>query len=327
MKEYTIAILGASGAVGREMLEVLQERDFPIKKLLPLGSERSAGKTVEFHGEAIPIQEAAAHTFQGVDLVLGAAENAVAKKFAPAILEAGAVFIDNSSAFRLEPQVPLVVPEVNKEDVKLHKGLIANPNCSTIISLTAVSGLLPLGRLHSIVASTYQAVSGAGAGGLRELEDQLTGRDMTPRVFPYPIACNLIPQIGSHQEAGYTSEEMKLQNEGRKILHLPTLAVSCTCVRVPVKRSHSISLQLVFDRPVDPEAARAAIAQAPGCRLMDDLEHTIYPTPLDTSGQDRVFVGRIRRDLTDPKGLCLWCCGDQLRKGAATNAVQIAELL
>ncbi len=327
MKAYTVAILGASGAVGREMLCVLQERNFPVKALLPLGSRRSAGKTVAFCGEDIPIREAAPEVFSGVDLVLGAAENAVAKEFAPAILEAGAVFIDNSSAFRLDPQVPLVVPEVNAGDARAHQGLIANPNCSTIISLTAISGLLGLGKLQSIVASTYQAVSGAGAEGLTELENQLSGKGTAPRVFPYPIACNLIPQIGSHQKAGYTSEEMKLQNEGRKILHLPELKVSCTCVRVPVMRSHSISLRLLFDRPVSVEAAREAIAAAPGCKLADDLENQKYPMPLYTSGQDLVQVGRIRRDLTSENGLCLWCCADQLRKGAATNAVQIAQLL
>ncbi len=327
MKEYNIAILGASGAVGREMLTVLQERNFPVKELIPLGSKRSAGNLLSFQGEAIPIREATGEVFQGVDLVLGAAENAVAKQFAPAILEAGAVFIDNSSAFRLDPQVPLVVPEVNGGDAKLHSGIIANPNCSTIIALTAISGLLPLGRLETMVASTYQAVSGAGTEGLTELENQLSGRDLTPKVFPYPIACNLIPQIGGHQADGYTTEEMKLQYEGRKILHLPQLQVSCTCVRVPVMRSHSISLRLVFDRPISPEAARAAIAQAPGCQLTDDLENRAYPMPLQTSHQDLVQVGRIRRDLTHENGLCLWCCGDQLRKGAATNAVQIAQLL
>ncbi len=327
MKQYTVALLGASGAVGQEMLTVLQERAFPVKKLLPLGSQRSAGKSVSFYGEAIPIQAATEAAFQGVDLVLGAAENAVAKKFAPAILQAGGVFLDNSSAFRLDPGVPLVVPEVNGADVQTHKGLIANPNCSTIIALTAISGLLQLGKLESMVASTYQAVSGAGAEGLTELENQLSGVDLTPKVFPYPIACNLIPQIGSHQEAGYTSEEMKLQNEGRKILHLPELTVSCICVRVPVLRSHSLSLRLTFDRPVSVADARDAIANAPGCKLVDDLENQAYPMPLSTSGQDLVYVGRIRKDLTDPKGLCLWCCGDQLRKGAATNAVQIAQLL
>ncbi len=327
MKSMHIALLGASGAVGREMLQVLQERNFPVASLLPLGSHRSAGKTVTFQGEYIPIREASPEVFRGVDLVLGAAENSVAKKFAPAILEAGAVLVDNSSAFRLDPEVPLVVPEVNAEDVQGHKGILANPNCSTIITLTAVNGLHKLARIESMVASTYQAVSGAGAEGITELENQLAGVDQTPKVFPYPIAMNLIPQIGGHQEAGYTSEEMKLQYESRKILHLPQLPVSCTCVRVPVMRSHCISVRVVFDRPVSVEEARAAIAAAPGCQLADDLESKQYPMPLHTSGQDLVYVGRLRRDLTCHRGLCLWCCGDQLRKGAATNAVQIAELL
>ncbi len=327
MKELTVAVLGARGAVGREMLKLLQERNFPVKKLILLGSHRSAGEKLPFREEQIPVGEASAEAFRGADLVLGAAENDVAKKFAPAIVEAGAVFVDNSSAFRLEPEVPLVVPEINPEDVKNHRGILANPNCSTIISLTAISGIARLRKIEAIVASTYQAVSGAGAEGLAELQNQLSGADLTPRVFPYPIACNLIPQIGGHQEAGYTSEEMKLQYEGRKILHLPRMQVSCTCVRVPVLRSHAISLRLVLDRPLAVEEARAAVEAAPGCSLKDDLVLKQYPMPLFTSGQDLVQVGRLRADLTDARGLCLWCCADQLRKGAATNAVQIAELL
>ncbi len=323
----TVAILGANGAVGREMIKVLEERAFPVGRLLALGSSRSAGKKLSFQGTQIPILEAKSDSFRGVDIVLGAAENAVARQFAPQILKAGAVFIDNSSAFRLEPGVPLVVPEINGADVRQHAGLIANPNCSTILSLTAISGLARLCPIESIVASTYQAVSGAGAAGILELEGQLRGESAPPTVFPYPIACNLIPQIGGHQEEGYTGEEMKLQYESRKILHLPALTVSCTCVRVPVKRSHSISLRLLLQRTVSPEEARQAIAAAPGCRLWDDLQAGHYPMPLDTSGQDLVYVGRIRRDLTHQRGLCLWCCGDQLRKGAATNAVQIARLL
>ncbi len=323
----TVAILGANGAVGKEMLKILQQRDFPVGKLLLLGSERSAGKTLSFHGEEIPIEKAAPSSFRGADIVLGAAENAVAKAFAPAICDSGAVFIDNSSAFRLEKDVPLVVPEVNGDDVKKHSGILANPNCSTIITLTAISSLARLCPIQSMVASTYQAVSGAGAAGITELEAQLRGEDAPPAIFPYPIACNVIPQIGSAQEAGYTTEEMKLQYESRKILHLPALRVSCTCVRVPVKRCHCISLQMLPARTITVSEARAAIAAAPGCRLWDDLESKHYPMPLEVSDQDLVFVGRIRRDLTTESGLCLWCCGDQLRKGAATNAVQIAELL
>ncbi len=323
----TVAILGANGAVGREMLKILQAREFPVKELLLLGSARSAGKTLSFRGEEIPIREADADSFRGADIVLGAAENAVAKAFAPTICDSGAVFIDNSSAFRLEEGVPLVVPELNGADVKKHRGIIANPNCSTIISLTAISGIARLRKIESMVASTYQAVSGAGAAGITELEGQLRGKDTPPAVFPYPIACNLIPQIGGQQEAGYTSEEMKLQYESRKILHLPELKVSCTCVRVPVKRCHCISLQMRLDEPLSVAEARAAVASAPGCTLWDDLQAKQYPMPLEASDQDLVFVGRIRPDLTGERGLCLWCCGDQLRKGAATNAVQIAELI
>ena len=331
MKTYRVAILGATGAVGQEMIKILQERNFPVKELIPLASQRSVGKTVLFRGQEVPIQLACDEAFQGVDIVLGAAENDIAQRFAPAIVAAGAVFVDNSSAFRLREDVPLVVPEVNGEDVKRHKGIISNPNCSTIITVTAINALNRLSPIRNMVVSTYQAVSGAGAGGPVELNAQVEalriGEKAEAKVFSHQIAYNLIPQIGGEQEDGYTSEEMKLQYEGRKILHLPQLNVSCTCVRVPVVRSHSISARLVFDRPVSVEEARAAIAAAPGCRLVDDLNAKQYPMPLETSDQDLVFVGRIRPDLTDEKGLCLWCCGDQVRKGAATNAVQIAQLV
>ena len=331
MKEYNVAILGATGAVGREMMKVLAERRFPIRELHLLASARSAGTVLEWNGSPITVEEACDAAFEGMDIVLGAAENDIAKRFAPAIVKAGAVFVDNSSAFRMDPNVPLVVPEINPGDAKLHRGIIANPNCSTIITVTAVNALNGLSPIRSMTASTYQAVSGAGAGGPLELAEEVealrTGKPVQPKVFPYQIAYNLIPQIGSEQFEGYTSEEMKMQNEGRKIMHLPELKVSCTCVRVPVVRSHSISVSLHFDRPVSVEKARAAIAAAPGCRLVDELAKKEYPMPLDTSDQDIVFVGRIRPDLTDENGLCLWCCGDQVRKGAATNAVQIAELL
>ena len=330
-KLYTVAILGATGAVGQEMMKVLEERDFPVGKLIPLASERSAGKTLKFKGEDVTIGLACNEAFQGVDIVLGAAENDIAKQFAPAIVAAGAVFVDNSSAFRMDPEVPLIVPEVNAEDAKNHKGIISNPNCSTIITITAVNALNKLSPIKSMTCSTYQAVSGAGAGGpielMGEVEALAKGESYEPKVFPYQIAYNLIPQIGGESYEGYTSEEMKMQNEGRKIMHLPELTVSCTCVRVPVVRSHSISASLHFDKPVTVEEAREIIAQAPGCKLVDDLGAKQYPMPLDTSDQDIVFVGRIRKDLTDPNGLCLWCCGDQVRKGAATNAIQIAELL
>ena len=331
MKTYTVAVLGATGAVGQEMIKVLQERNFPVGKLVPLASARSAGKTVKFRGEDVTIQEATDTAFKGVDIVLGAAENDIAKKFAPAIVASGAVFVDNSSAFRLNPEVPLIVPEVNPEDVKNHKGIISNPNCSTIITVTAVNALNTIAPIRTMTASTYQAVSGAGAGGpielMNEVEALREGKTYEPKVFSHQIAFNLIPQIGGEQFEGYTSEEMKMQNEGRKIMHLPELKVSCTCVRVPVVRSHSISVSCHFDVPVTVEQAREVIAKAPGCKLVDDLKNKQYPMPLDTSDQDIVFVGRIRPDLTDDNGLCLWCCGDQVRKGAATNAIQIAELL
>ena len=331
MKAYTVAVLGATGAVGQEMIRILQERNFPVGTLLPLSSARSAGKTVRFRDEDVTVREATEEAFQGVDIVLGAAEADIARKFAPAIRAAGAVFVDNSSAFRLDPQVPLIVPEINPQDVKNHHGILSNPNCSTIITMVAVNSLGKLSPIRTMTATTFQAVSGAGAGGPVELEQEIQakyqGKDYTPKVFPYPIAYNVIPQIGGEQYEGYTSEEMKMQNEGRKILHLPELRVSCTCVRVPVIRSHSISVSLHFDRHISVEEARQAIAQAPGCKLVDDLPNKRYPMPLETSDQDIVFVGRIRQDLTDDKGLCLWCSGDQVRKGAATNTIQIAELL
>ncbi len=331
MKTYTVAILGATGAVGQEMMNILQERNFPVGKLIPLASARSVGKTLKFRGEDVTVQLACDEAFQGVDIVLGAAENDIAKAFAPAIVKAGAVFVDNSSAFRMDPNVPLVVPEVNPEAVKNHKGIISNPNCSTIITVTAVNALNAIAPIRTMTASTYQAVSGAGAGGpielMGEVEALSRGEGYEPKIFPYQIAFNLIPQIGGEQVDGYTSEEMKMQNEGRKIMNLPDLRVTCTCVRVPVVRSHSISVSCHFDVPVTVEQARQAIAAAPGCKLVDDLKNKQYPMPLDTTDQDIVFVGRIRPDLTDDCGISLWCCGDQVRKGAATNAIQIAELL
>ena len=331
MKQYTVAVLGATGAVGQEMIKILQERNFPVGKLKPLASARSAGKTLKFRGEDVTIEEARDEAFEGVDIVLGAAENDIAKRFAPAIVKSGAVFVDNSSAFRLDPKVPLIVPEINPEDVKDHHGIISNPNCSTIITVTAVNALNALSPIRAMTASTYQAVSGAGAGGpielMAEVDALREGKTYEPKVFSHQIAFNLIPQIGGEQFEGYTSEEMKMQNEGRKIMHLPELKVSCTCVRVPVVRSHSISVSLHFDKHISVKEAQEAIAKAPGCKLVDDLARKEYPMPLDTSDQDIVFVGRIRPDLTDDNGLCLWCCGDQVRKGAATNAIQIAELL
>ena len=331
MKQMNVGVLGATGAVGQQMLKILEERDFPVKELRPLASARSAGRRIAFRGEQVPIAEAREDAFRGLDLVLGAAENDIALRFAPHILEAGAVFVDNSSAFRLRADVPLIIPEINPEDAAWHKGIIANPNCTTIVTLMAVAPLAKASPIETMIASSYQAVSGAGVAGMGELKAEveagLRGEAYEPKAFPYPIAYNVIPQIGSEQFLGYTSEEMKMQNEGRKILHLPEMKVSCTCVRVPVMRSHSVSVVLRTKEKISVDRARALIAAAPGCKLVDDLPNKVYPMPLDTSDQDLIFVGRIREDLTDERGLNLWCCGDQIRKGAATNAVQIAELL
>ena len=330
MKQFRVGILGATGAVGREMMKILEERKFPVAELRPIASERSAGTRLPFNGGEVEVVAASDSAFEGLDLVLGAAENDIARQFAPAIVKAGAVFVDNSSAFRLEKDVPLVIPEINPEDVKWHKGIISNPNCTTIVSLVAINALNQISPIESIVASSYQAVSGAGAGGpielMAEVDALAKGESYQPKVFQYQIAYNVIPQIGGEAFEGYTFEEMKMQNEGRKILHLPDLKVSCTCVRVPVVRSHSVSIVVRTKEKISVEQARAAIAQAAGCRLVDDLGSKRYPMPLDTSDQDLVFVGRIRDDLTSDNGLNVWCCGDQVRKGAATNTVQIAEL-
>lgn len=326
-----VAILGATGAVGREMMKILAERSFPVEELRLLASPRSAGQKLLWQGRELTVQPAEDSAFEGMDVVLGAAENDIAKRFAPAIVKAGAVFVDNSSAFRMDPNVPLVIPEINPEDARRHKGIIANPNCTTIVSLVAINALNQDSPIQSIIASSYQAVSGAGAGGPRELMEEVEllreGKPVHPQVFQYQIAYNVIPQIGGEAYEGYTSEEMKMQNEGRKIMHLPDLRVSCTCVRVPVVRSHSVSLVVRTREKISVRRARELIAAAPGCRLVDDLSSRRYPMPLDTSDQDTVFVGRIREDLTCDNGLNIWCCGDQVRKGAATNAVQIAQLL
>lgn len=332
MKALKVGILGATGAVGEQMRIVLAERQFPIAELRLFGSARSAGTEVEFDGKRVKVEEATPEAFEGLDLLLGAADNDVAKKFLPDAAKKGIVVVDNSSAFRLDPEVPLVIPEVNPEDVKWSKGLIANPNCATIIALTAVAALHRKAHLRRMVASTYQAVSGAGRGGMEDLEEEVkTGRPVL-RTFPYPIAYNLIPQIGGFNDLGYTSEEMKLQNEGRKMLHDDTFLVSCTCVRVPIMRSHSEALTLEFEKEISPEEAREILQNAPGVKLWDDPAEKHYPMPMLTSDQDLVYVGRIRRDLAATKdaynrSLSLFCCADQIRKGAATNAIQIAEIV
>ncbi len=331
MKKYNVGILGATGAVGREMLNVLKERNFPINELKLFASSRSAGKKIEFDGKEYTIIEAKHGAFSNIDIMLGAASNPVAIEFKDEIVSSGAVFIDNSSAFRMDEEVPLVVPEINGEDVFKHKGVIANPNCSTIISLVAVNAINKLSKIKAIYASTYQATSGAGAEGPVELRKQeealLNNKEITSKVFQYQIAENVIPQIGSFLSDGYTKEEMKMQNEGRKIMHLPELLVTCTCVRVPVVRSHSISLNVITEDKLSLDEVRKAIEVSKGVKLYDDLDKLLYPMPIVTSSQDLVYVGRIRRDLINENGITLWCCGDQVRKGAATNAVQIAMKL
>ena len=338
MKKFNVGILGATGAVGREMLKVLGEYNFPINELRLLASERSVGKKIPYNGEEVEVKLACHDAFKGLDIVLGAASNAIAKEFKDDIVKAGAVFIDNSSAFRMLDDVPLVVPEINPEDIFKNKGVISNPNCSTIITLVAINAINKLSKIKAMVASTYQATSGAGAAGPVELMDQMkdlatiydeTGViankiNVDSKVFQYQIAGNVIPHIGSFLDNGYTTEEMKMQNEGRKIMHLPELNVTCTCVRVPVVRSHSISVTLVTEEKLDLDVVKNAIANEKGCKLYDDPNGKLYPMPIVTSDQDLVYVGRIRRDLINENGITLWCCGDQVRKGAATNAVQIA---
>ncbi len=335
MSEKVVGILGATGAVGQQMLTCLEERDFPVKRLVPLASARSAGKTIRFRGEDVTIVEAAPDAFEGIDILLGAADDATAKALMPEAVKRGAVCVDNSHAFRLDEDVPLVIPEINAEDVKWHHGIISNPNCATIIGLVPLWPLHEAAGLKRIIASTYQAASGAGIPGLRELEREMAAVAAGEPVgetapFAYQLAANLIPQISSFKDDDYTDEELKMGREGRKIMHLPNLRVNCTCVRVPIMRSHSESITAEFERPITPDQAREILAAAPGVKLVDDIANLRYPMPLETSDQDLIFVGRIRRDTSAPddvNAITLFCCGDQIRKGAATNAVQIAELL
>jgi len=331
MKAINVAVLGATGAVGQEMLKILAEYDIPINNLVPLASARSAGNYIDFKGQKVMIKEANEENLQGLDFVLGAVEGEMSEKFAPLAVKAGAVYIDNSSAFRLNPDVPLVVPEINGADAFNNKGIIANPNCCTIIALMAVAALHKLSPIKTINACTYQAVSGAGQAGFAELNSQIDsiakGEKPQVKTFATQIAMNVIPFIDAPYGNDYTKEEMKMQNEGRRILHNEELKVNCTCVRVPVMRSHSIAVTLRTEEKISVEDAKKAIAAFPGVRLIEDYEGRCYPTPLDTSDQDLVWVGRIREDLCDEKGLTLWCCGDQIRKGAASNAVQILKKL
>lgn len=330
--EPVVAVAGATGAVGAEMLAVLEQRDFPLKEIRALASARSAGKRLRFRGEEIEVQELTESSFEGVDIALFSAGASVSKRFRDAVTTAGAVMIDNSSAFRMEPDVPLVVPEVNADAAFTHNGVIANPNCSTIQMVVALAPLERIARIKRIVVATYQAASGAGQAAMDELYEQtkdlLAGRPIVPERFAHRIAFNCIPHIDVFFEDGSTKEEWKMVVETRKIMGRPDLAVAATCVRVPVLRCHSEAVAVEFDGPpVDPAEARAALEQAPGVTVLDDPERNVYPMPAMLEGTDDVYVGRIRRDESVASGLQMWVVADQLRKGAALNAVQIAELL
>ncbi len=330
---FNVAVAGATGAVGVEMIKTLEKRNFPVRNLKLLASARSAGKTLKFKGEDVKVEEMTENSFRGVDIALFSAGGDISKAFRPAVVGSGAIMIDNSSAFRMEEDVPLVVPEVNPEDVKWNKGVIANPNCTTAIMLVAVAPLHRAKGLKRLVAATYQAASGAGAKGMQELLLQtrqiLNGEPIEPKAFAHRIAFNLIPHIDVFQENGYTKEELKMLNESRKMLHLPELMISCTCVRIPALRAHSEALNLEFENEITPEEARQILAAAPGVQLVDDPAAKRYPMPVDATEKYDVLVGRIRQDISrhDKRGLDIFVSGDQLLKGAALNAVQIAELL
>ena len=330
---YSVAVMGATGAVGQVMLEILAERDFPVNELRLLASSRSAGRRIDFRGESLTVQELTAESFDGIDLVLSSAGGSLSRRFAPAAVEAGAVVVDNTSAFRMAPEVPLVVPEVNAGDLAAHKGIIANPNCSTIIMVVPLWPLHRAHRVRRVVVSTYQAISGAGAKAMEELVEQtrevLADKPAVPRELPYPIAFNLFSHNTDIDEHGYCEEEVKMVRETRKMFHDDSILVSPTCVRVPVLRAHSEAMTVEFEEPVSEEEVRRILGEAPGVALVDDREANHFPMPLEASGRDEVLVGRVRQDLSRPDGtgVSLFLCGDQLRKGAALNAVQIAEAL
>lgn len=337
MKKYNVAILGATGAVGQEFLNLIEERNFPFAELKMLASKRSAGKKIQFMGKEYTVEEATENSFEGIDIALFAGGSA-SKTFAPAAVKAGAVVIDNSSAFRMEPEVPLVVPEVNPEAIARHKGIIANPNCSTIIMVMALKPLYDVSKIKRIVVSTYQAVSGGGKEAMAELEEQVKaindGREVVANILPgasmakhYQIAFNLIPQIDVFKENLYTKEEMKMIDETKKIMSDDSMRITATTVRVPVYRSHAESVNVEFEDEISVEKAREVLAAFPGVTLTDDPDEQIYPMPLETSGRDDVEVGRIRKDYSIEHGLNFWVCGDQIRKGAALNALQIAEYM
>lgn len=326
-----VAILGATGAVGTEIIQLLEERNFPVADLKLLASERSAGKTLKFKGESLTVEAVNENAFQDVDLVLASAGGSISQTWLPIAAKAGAVSVDNSSAFRMDGQVPLVVPEINPEAAAHHQGIIANPNCTTILMGMAVYPLQQVQPIERIVVATYQSASGAGARAMAEVKQQaqamLNDEKPPTEVFPYPLAFNLFPHNSPLNDQGYCQEEMKMVNETRKIFGIPDLRISATCVRVPVLRAHSEAINLEFKSPFAVAKAREVLQQAPGVTLVEDWQANYFPMPLEATGQDNVLVGRIRQDISHPSGLELWLCGDQIRKGAALNAVQIAELL
>ena len=326
-----MAVVGATGAVGVEMIKTLEKRNFPVGKLILLASARSVGKKLKFRGQDIATQELTRDSFAGVDIALFSAGGGISKEFAPVAAKAGCVVVDNSSAFRMDDSVPLVIPEINAADVKLHKGIIANPNCTTAITLMALYPLHHAFNVRRIFASSYQAVSGTGAKAIEELRRQVdevvSGRPVTKEVYPHQIAFNVLPHVDSFLPTGYTKEEMKMQGEGRKIMHHPSFRASVTCVRVPVYRAHSVAVSAEFEKPVTVEAARAVLSKAPGLDVVDEPEKKEYPLPLYVAEKYNCQVGRIRLDCALDNGLCFWVAGDQLLKGAALNAVQIAEEL
>ncbi|MGA8656534.1 MAG: aspartate-semialdehyde dehydrogenase [Chthoniobacterales bacterium] len=329
--DFNIAIVGATGAVGTEFLQLLGRRDFPLGQLKLLASPKSAGKRLVFEGEEIIVRGLTRDSFEGVDFALFSAGASTSKEFAGAAVKAGAIVIDNSSAFRMEPDVPLVIPEINPEDAWKHQGIVAVPNCTTIVALMALFPLHRAFRVKRVIAASYQAVSGAGAKAIAELSSQveaslaLTG--VKHEVFPHPIAFNVLPQVDTFLENGYTKEEAKFLNESRKILHHPTLRASITCVRVPVYRAHSVAMNAEFEQPISVDRARDVLAKFQGLELVDDPANQQYPMPIRCAGKENCEVGRIRIDTALDNGIAFWVCGDQLLKGAALNAVQIAELL
>jgi aspartate-semialdehyde dehydrogenase len=325
MRSLSVAVAGATGAVGQEMLAVLEKRRFPVRELVPLASERSVGKRIRFQGRDIPVRPLTKDSFRGVELALFSAGASVSREIAPAAVEAGAIVVDNSSAFRMDPHIPLVVPEVNPEALNGHPGIIANPNCSTIIMVLALAPIQRLSPLTRVTVATYQAASGAGAKGMDALRRELAGERPERSPFPHRLAGNLIPRIDVVLDNDYTKEEMKMVFETRKILGVKDLRISATCVRVPVERAHSEAVEVSTSAPLELEDVRRALREAPGVTLIDDPRQDKYPTPLEVSGQDDVFVGRLRRHPDDRQSLAFWVVGDQILKGAALNAVQIAE--